>query len=465
MTDWNAKVDAARSKDDKKEWSDVFADAIKSTPESSWNFVKDLFQFARHPLKAAETMGQVAAGGVEKLIPGRQGSEPQFDAAVEHFSGRYGSLENFKKTVSEDPVGVLADLSTVVTGAGGAARGAGTITSSVARGAGTIAKADKLTKIGGIVQKTGAAMEPLQIAKQTLKAVPTGKMYESAAKFSTVAKKPGESSKVVRQRMTKTALDYGIMPTYKGLEKLEGLLKQVGGEIGVAVKSAKGPGTTRSAGDLFKNFDSIEEWARKWSTEPTKNIAQLKKIKSEFEKVWGTYDPVTKERVGWAQMSPEDLQTKKTAIYEELESFYERVKKQPAKIKGMKQIARNAKEMLEGIIPEIKGMNESYGPLKELHKAIDRVAGRITNRDILGIGIPIKTGAGYAAAGGSPLGAGAGLVWGLLDTPVVKAKMAILTKQLQRKLGPISPTQAAISLGLFQTGRLTEMRIRGEKSR
>ena len=444
MVDWGGKVDEANEKDDNRlEWSSVLKEGATNIPSSSFDFLKNLFQFAIHPKKTAETLGDTLAGGVQKLVPGKQGSEPQFDAMVDFFADRYGGVENFKKTISEDPVGVLADFSTLVTGAGGAVRGAG-----------IVSKVSKIAKAGKAVQKAGAAIEPLQVAKQSLKIVPTRKMYESAAKFSTAAKKPGESSQVVRQRMTQTALDNSIMPTYKGLEKLEKFITEVNAEIGKAVKKPTDAGVRRSAGQLLKNFDEIEEWAWKWSAEPLKNAAQLKKIKSDFKKVWGIFNKKGKQ-TAWKTMTPEEIQLKKTTLYKDLENFYDSVKTQPAKIKGSKQIARNAKEILEDIIPEIKELNQRYGPLKELHKALDRVAGRITNRDILGIGIPLKTGAGYAATGGQAMGAGVGLAWGLMDTPVVKAKLAIVIKALQKKLGPISPTQAAVSLGLFQVGRQT----------
>src|SRR5436190_4642689 len=53
---------------------------------------------------------KVAAGGVEKLIPGEQEHEPYANAVGQFFADRYGSMEAFKKTLAEDPVGFAADL-------------------------------------------------------------------------------------------------------------------------------------------------------------------------------------------------------------------------------------------------------------------------------------------------------------------------------------------------------------------
>ena len=50
-----------------------------------------------------------------------------------------------------------------------------------------------------------------------------------------------------------------------------------------------------------------------------------------------------------------------------------------------------------------------------------------------------------------------GLAFGILDTPIIKAKLAIVIKKLQKRGINIKPTDAAIALGLFQTGRAEEV--------
>ena len=72
-------------------------------------------------------MGNVAVGGVQKLIPGEQGKEKYAEAVGQFVMDRYGGLDEFKRTLAEDPVGLLADASTVLGGAGLAARAPGMI--------------------------------------------------------------------------------------------------------------------------------------------------------------------------------------------------------------------------------------------------------------------------------------------------------------------------------------------------
>ena len=63
---------------------------------------------------------------------------------------------------------------------------------------------------------------------------------------------------------------------------------------------------------------------------------------------------------------------------------------------------------------------------------------------------------GYAATGGSTAGAAGGMALGLLDTPVIKAKIAILVKGLQKRGLKVNPESVAL-LGLFQFGRAEEI--------
>jgi hypothetical protein len=93
---------------------------IGNIPKSAGNLIGGVVDAAVHPIRTAKAIGSVAAGGVEKLIPGKQAEEASFDQLVGHYKERYGSVDQFLKTLQDDPVGVLADASTVFGGAGAA---------------------------------------------------------------------------------------------------------------------------------------------------------------------------------------------------------------------------------------------------------------------------------------------------------------------------------------------------------
>lgn len=126
-------------------WSDVPMQAIKNTPQSAANFARGIYQAVRHPIDTAGNLLDAGAGAlknvtpkpiadfVDKFDPNPQSAERAVntaDAVGSMYKGRYGSMEGLKNTLATDPVGVAADLSTVL--AGGAALTGGKVSNALA---------------------------------------------------------------------------------------------------------------------------------------------------------------------------------------------------------------------------------------------------------------------------------------------------------------------------------------------
>ena len=372
-------------------------------------------------------------------LQGEPSRSEDFDKMVDFFSDRYGSVENFKKTAAKDPVGVIADFATVLTGAGGVLRGSGKVAAAIPQ-AGRVASV--MEKTGSALQKAGGTIEPTNVIKQAARAIPAERMYESAVKWNTVSKKPGRTGQQVREALTKTALNERIMPTYKGLNKLRSKLDELDKQIERLVIEPSARGVSINAGELLRHFDELEDQLWRTSGKPVKSINEVKRIKKEFMAVHGVFKdkngnvslPSNRrageiprgDLIGFEQLSPQEIQRKKTTIYKDLESSYEKIMSSPASVRAQKQIARAAKDVMAEIVPEIAEVNKSYKPLIELYKALDQKAGRISNYDLIPAATTWKAGAGFAATGGTAGGAAAGILAGIIDTPVVKAKLAIL---------------------------------------
>ena len=99
-------------------WSDVATGAVKNLPRSTAQLGKDIVHPVMHPIDTAKSLYGMASGGVQKLIPGEQENEAQWDAVTSFFKDRYAGPENLKRTLMEDPAGLVADLSTVLSGGG-----------------------------------------------------------------------------------------------------------------------------------------------------------------------------------------------------------------------------------------------------------------------------------------------------------------------------------------------------------
>lgn len=145
-----------------------------------------------HPIETTKAIGGIALGGAEKLIPGKQKSETNFDNLVSFFKNRYGTPKALVETLYTDPVGVAADISTI------------------AGGAGLVAKASRLTKASDVLKTISKTTEPIS---QTFKAVGSG--IEKATKGKTIA----PFAKSFQPEVADIALERGVKLPASSLSK------------------------------------------------------------------------------------------------------------------------------------------------------------------------------------------------------------------------------------------------------
>lgn len=128
-----SKLDAAPEAKGSKsmQWADVPAKAASNLLPSAMNFVSGIYEAVRHPINTFSGLGDLAAGGLRNITPkpvldfiDRLDPNPQAglrateaaNAVSNLYRDRYGSMEGLKNTIATDPVGFLADVSTVATG-------------------------------------------------------------------------------------------------------------------------------------------------------------------------------------------------------------------------------------------------------------------------------------------------------------------------------------------------------------
>jgi hypothetical protein len=134
--------------------------AITNIPSSAKRFAGGLYDVITHPVQTAKGVLDIGAGAIQSVLPqtiidfvnrfeanpeaGRQVLEAA-RAAGGVIADRYGSYENIKRTLAEDPVGAAADLSTLLTGGAGAVRGVSKFAPAAAPTATTLERAATLT--------------------------------------------------------------------------------------------------------------------------------------------------------------------------------------------------------------------------------------------------------------------------------------------------------------------------------
>ena len=134
---------------------DVAQRAVANIPASAGRMAQDIYQAVTSPVQTAKTVLDIGAGTLQNLLPeslvrmiGEDRPSREVASQVgEFYKQRYGSEEGLKKAVATDPVGVMADLSTILTG-----------------GAAVAPKA-----VAAPLKAAAAAVDPLSLAAQATK--------------------------------------------------------------------------------------------------------------------------------------------------------------------------------------------------------------------------------------------------------------------------------------------------------
>lgn len=155
--------------------SNLLTDPIETLKRSGGEYFGGIADSIVHLPRTLKSVGQLASGAVQKVIPGEQGNEIYADSLGKFFADRYGDLDSIKRTALEDPVGFASDLSMFMTGGG-----------SALSKAGQVSKVGELAQAGKTISNIGKAVDPLAIATKgagtVIKSATEGKKIAPFAK-------------------------------------------------------------------------------------------------------------------------------------------------------------------------------------------------------------------------------------------------------------------------------------------
>ncbi len=422
---------------------DAFKQLVTNVPESGKEFLSNIFQAIRHPIQTGKAVVTIGKGAFQKLIPGEQKDEAAFDQLTDFFADRYGSLEKFSEAAIKDPVGVAADISTILTAGGAVAvRTAGI--------AGKAGKAGKIAEVGKIVGEVGKRLDPIggtvggigRIAQRP----PINTMIKSVLKFSKVSK----DIKLTRiDELANSFLRQGLNVTRKSLDDLtikrQGFKQAIDGLIGGSTKE----GVRMSTGKLVKVLDElVDEAAQKGIELPDLKI--IKQMRDNFVKQHGN------------TITPKQMQQIKVGLNrrfaETLEGEFSAVK---ALVREKLRVA--TKSALEELHPELKTLNQDTAIMKQLKKAIEGAIITGEETQTLGTkGLIVGGGAG-AVAGASTGSAISGLQFGaaaftlekILTNPRLQIKVARALHAANLQLARIGKL-STLTQPAFQAGRIQQ---------
>lgn len=405
--------------------SDVPVQALSNLGSSAWNTAKNVVSPLVHPVQTMESVSRTARGAIDYASQGfSPENRPQAEAVGKFFSDRYGGYENLKRTAAQDPVGLLMDASTVLTGGGGLLSGV----SDAASMAG---------KVGGILSKAGEAINPVMLPFKTGAAVANkvaGSSLPASLYISSLKPSTALSAEERIKRVT-TGLNERIPVTEKGMAQLEEGISGLNRDITHGIANSTIQGRTISKAKLVDELDKLETFYTDHYADPTPYVSAVQRLKN-----------------GLIASKPNDIplaqaQSIKQSIYGEIKTAYDSAKKVGSSnaatgaVQGRKVLARNIKDEIVKIVPEVADLNARESAMIGLNESVERAIGRISNWDLLGLAAPVVG----AAAGTTPVTKIATtLAYRILGNPAVKSKLAIaLSKQRS-----VPPMAGAIPLAL-----------------
>lgn len=167
---------------DDRSWLGTAAEAVQNVPGSAAAFAKSLYDAATNPIDTATAMVDIGAGALRSSVPepvrefiDRYDWNPE---AAERatiiaqqvggvYRQRYGSEEALKRTIATDPVGAMADLSTIFTLGAGGARAAATSSTRVLPQASTAA-----AKLANVLERGANVTNPVNVMAQPAAIIP-----------------------------------------------------------------------------------------------------------------------------------------------------------------------------------------------------------------------------------------------------------------------------------------------------
>lgn len=176
---------------------DVARQAIGNFPASLSNMASGIYEAVTNPLQTGKAVLDVAAGGLQNILPeslvnavGRdQASIDAANKVGQFYVQRYGSVENAKRTIANDPAGFMADVSTILTGGSTVAPKLG-VAASFVDPLSLAAKATTATAKGGA-----------KLAGEAL-GVTTGAGSEALRQAYRAGREGGETSQQFRENIT-----------------------------------------------------------------------------------------------------------------------------------------------------------------------------------------------------------------------------------------------------------------------
>jgi len=265
--------------------SEVLTQAVQNLPSSAVQLASDITMPIRHPIQTVQSLASLGKGIYQLATPGEQPDEATAKAVGQFFADRYGSLEGFKNAFAKDPLGIVSDVSVVLTG-----------------GAGLVAKVPGLAgKTTSTISKVGNIIDPVLVSGKAISATTKGVGKVIAPLLGTTTGSGGDAIKVAyqsgatggdAQKLFTDNLRGNVAPDEivpKALQAMKDLSNKRTGNYKTdkaALKLEQVPVNFNKIKEKITNFEKSKQFegVSELSVEAQKKLNSIKKIISEWEK-------------------------------------------------------------------------------------------------------------------------------------------------------------------------------------
>ncbi len=359
---------------------------LENIPESGLEAAKATVAPLLSPVETARSLRDLARGMLSKAAGLDDPSEKTVNAMVDFYKERYGSIDKAKRSLQDDPVGVILDASAIFTAGGSAA----------ARAPGQVGKVGKAVAAAGQALDVPANMLAQGAGKagQVLSDVAAPRVMASAAKLPPSLRKK-------RKKIIRAMLDEGISPTPRGVVKLERIVEGINEQLDGLIAAADdrlGMVPTRPV------FDALDDLIRRsddiFGVEAVDDVKKLKKFRDKLAQSLTDSNGEVQSfiSVGKAQKS-------KQAAWKKA-NFASR-KGKFAKNEANKTVGSALRQGIEDTVTEgpVADLNARQAPLLEMRDALESSIGAQENRNILGSMSALGAGGGVGIATQDPTSA------------------------------------------------------------
>lgn len=392
-------------------------ETLSNIPGSVARQGQGLMEAASNPMETLSAIGETLQGGAQRggrlaqemfntgmnildtgetreqnLPPGPQ--EPRFQALLDTYSDRYGSPGQALETLRTDPATVALDVAGV--------------TAPFSPRMGNISPPVAVSR--GVAKGTG------RLAREA-----SENIMESAMKPSTVI------PTLEREAMVRTALEYGINPTQRGVQKLKTTVGSLSDDVGRLIDEANAAGKELPADYVFKYLDDLREKKGGPLIDAGTDLKLIDDMEAQLRE--------SIARTGRTTLDARDLQDIKLDLDQKINWVPTDKTKKTTRMEARKAMRTAAKEGVTELAPGVAGKNEQLSRLFSLRKPLERAESRISNRDLIGMGDYLNLGAGGAVGmvtGNPALGMGVMAAGELLTNPRISPHIAQGLKNVGR---------------------------------